>query len=79
MKQTTPVSIAFVLRNAGLALFGIGCVMAGEYFFRHYVLFWMPTIGNLHWRQEMAGVWQAVRECLLTWKCAPWILLLILV
>ena len=103
MKQATPVSISFVLRNAGLALLGIGCVMAGEYFFRHYVLFWMPTIGSLqvndmvslflaysvlllgfgtlmkvNGRQEMAGVWQAVRECFLTWKCAPWILLLVL-
>ena len=36
-----------VLPNLGVALAVIGLVIAGEYFFRHYVLFWMPTIGSL--------------------------------
>lgn len=36
-----------VLQNLSVALAVISLVIAGEYFFRHYVLFWMPTIGTL--------------------------------
>jgi membrane protease YdiL (CAAX protease family) len=36
-----------VLPNLGVAGAVISLVIAGEYFFRHYVLFWMPTIGTL--------------------------------
>jgi membrane protease YdiL (CAAX protease family) len=36
-----------VLSNLSVALAVIGLVIAGEYVFRHYVLFWMPTIGTL--------------------------------
>jgi membrane protease YdiL (CAAX protease family) len=37
-----------VLSNLSVALVVISLVIAGEYIFRHYVLFWMPTIGTLH-------------------------------
>lgn len=36
-----------VLPNLIAAVAVICLVIAGEYFFRHYVLFWMPTIGTL--------------------------------
>jgi membrane protease YdiL (CAAX protease family) len=35
------------LTNLGVTLVVICLVIVGEYFFRHYVLFWMPTIGAL--------------------------------
>jgi len=46
----TDISISkssYVLSNLSVALAVISLVIAGEYFFRHYVLFWMPTIGAL--------------------------------
>jgi membrane protease YdiL (CAAX protease family) len=34
-------------RNLSVALSVVGIVIGGEYFFRHYILFWLPTIGTL--------------------------------
>ena len=34
-------------RNLSVALAVVGMVIGGEYFFRHYVLFWFPTFGTL--------------------------------
>ena len=34
-------------RNLSVALAVVGMVIGGEYFFRHYVLFWFPTLGTL--------------------------------
>ncbi len=34
-------------RNLIVALLVVGLVIGGEYFFRHYVLFWLPTFGTL--------------------------------
>jgi membrane protease YdiL (CAAX protease family) len=34
-------------RNLGVALAVVVLVISGEYFFRHYVLFWLPSIGTL--------------------------------
>ena len=78
-------------------------VIGGEYFFRHYVLFWLPTLGTLlvndmlalflayllltaglgslmhvNWRQELAGVGQALREGLTSWNFTYWVLALVL-
>lgn len=39
--------LSSVLSNLGTTLAVICLVIVGEYFFRHYVLFWMPTIGTL--------------------------------
>jgi len=36
-----------VIQNLSVALAVISLVIAGEYFFRHYVLFWMSTVGTL--------------------------------
>jgi membrane protease YdiL (CAAX protease family) len=36
-----------LFRNIGTALAVAGLVVAGEYYARHYVMFWMPTIGTL--------------------------------
>ena len=36
-----------VLRNAAIAAAVVCAVVATEYAFRHYVLFWMPTLGTL--------------------------------
>jgi membrane protease YdiL (CAAX protease family) len=34
-------------RNLSVAFAVVGMVIGGEYFFRHYVLFWLPTLGTL--------------------------------
>jgi membrane protease YdiL (CAAX protease family) len=34
-------------RNLSVALTVVGLVIGGEYFFRHYVLFWLPVFGTL--------------------------------
>ncbi len=48
MKPDNPISkIPPVFPNLGAALAVTGLVIAGEYFFRHYVVFWMPMIGTL--------------------------------
>lgn len=47
-KSDTSVSkLSSILSNLGTALAVICLTVIGEYFFRHYVLFWMPTIGTL--------------------------------
>jgi membrane protease YdiL (CAAX protease family) len=91
------------LRNLSVALAVVGMVIGGEYFFRHYVLFWLPTLGTLlvndmlalflvyllltvglgsfmhvNWRQELAGVGQALREGLTSWNFTFWVLALVL-
>ena len=38
---------AAVLHNAAIAAAVVSAVVATEYVFRHYVLFWMPTLGTL--------------------------------
>ncbi len=90
-------------RNVGVALAVVGMVIGGEYFFRHYVLFWLPTFGTLvvndmlalflvyllltvglgmfmhvNWRRELAGIGQALREGLTSWKFTFWVLALAL-
>ena len=42
MKQTNSA-----LFHLGIALGVAALVMGGEYYFRHYVLFWMPAVGSL--------------------------------
>jgi len=86
-------------RNLSFALAVVGVVIGGEYFFRHYVLFWFPTFGTLlvndmlalflvyllltvglgsfmhvNWRQELAGIGQALREGLTSWNFTFWVL-----
>jgi len=34
-------------RNLSVALAVVGLVISVEYFFRHYVLFWLPVLGTL--------------------------------
>ena len=45
--MTTSNSIFSRSRNLIVALAVVGLVIGGEYFFRHYVLFWLPTLGTL--------------------------------
>jgi membrane protease YdiL (CAAX protease family) len=98
-------AISFVSRsrNLSVALAVVGMVIGGEYFFRHYVLFWLPTFGTLlvndmlalflvyllltvglgsfmhvNWRQELAGIGQALREGLASWDFTFWVLALVL-
>ena len=91
------------MRNLGAGLAIAGLVMGGEYFFRHYILFLLPTIGALpvndmlslflvyllltgglgvlmhtQWRQELAGIGQALREGVASWNFAIWFLALVL-
>ena len=47
-------SLSTLFRNVGTALAVASLVVAGEYFFRHYVLFWMPTIGTLRVNDMLA-------------------------
>ena len=39
--------LSSVLSNLCVALAVMSLVIGGEYVFRHYILFWMPTIGTL--------------------------------
>jgi len=45
--MTSSVSKHSRLRNLSVALTVVGLVIGGEYFFRHYVLFWLPVFGTL--------------------------------
>jgi membrane protease YdiL (CAAX protease family) len=90
-------------RNLSVALAVVVIVIGGEYFFRHYFLFWLPTFGALlvndmlslflvyllltitlgsfmhvNWRQELAGIGQALREGLTSWNFTFWVLGLVL-
>jgi hypothetical protein len=47
IEMTSHVSKLAGSRNLSVALAVVGLVIGGEYFFRHYVLFWLPTIGVL--------------------------------
>jgi membrane protease YdiL (CAAX protease family) len=47
MTVTEPVSRLSKARHLGAALGVASLVILGEYFFRHYVLFWLPTLGSL--------------------------------
>ena len=101
--MTSSVSILARSRNLGIALVVVGLIVGGEYFFRHYVLFWLPTFGTLlvndmlslflvyllltvglgsfmhnNWRQELAGVGQALRDGLTSWDFTFWVLALAL-
>ncbi len=45
--MTSSVSRLSRSRNLSVALAVVGLVVGGEYFFRHYVLFWLPVFGTL--------------------------------
>ncbi|MFZ3071152.1 MAG: hypothetical protein WA110_08545 [Anaerolineaceae bacterium] len=45
--MTSNVSKLSIARNLSAALAVVSLVISGEYFFRHYVLFWLPTFGTL--------------------------------
>ena len=47
MAMTSSVSKLSRSRNLSVALAVVGLVIGGEYFFRHYVLFWLPIFGTL--------------------------------
>jgi membrane protease YdiL (CAAX protease family) len=47
MAMTSSVSELSRSRNLSVALAVVGLVIGGEYFFRHYVLFWLPIFGTL--------------------------------
>ena len=97
------VSRFSISRSLSVAVAVVGVVIGGEYFFRHYVLFWLPTFGTLlvndmlalflvyllltvglgsfmhvKWRQEVAGIRQALREGLTSWNFTFWVLALVL-
>jgi membrane protease YdiL (CAAX protease family) len=103
MAMTSSVPKLSRLRNLSVALAVVGLVIGGEYFFRHYVIFWLPTLGTLlvndmlslflvyllltvglgsfmhvNWRQELAGIRQALREGLTSWNFTFLILALVL-
>ena len=99
--MTSSLSKPARVRDLAIPLAVAGLVIGGEYFFRHYVLFWLPTLGTLlvndmlslflvyllltvglslsmhsSWRQEAAGVGQALREGLTRWDFTFWVLAL---
>src|SRR3970040_2963979 len=47
MAVTSSVSNLSRSRNLSVALAVVALVIGGEYFFRHYVLFWFPIFGTL--------------------------------
>jgi membrane protease YdiL (CAAX protease family) len=90
-------------RSLSVAFAVVGIVIAGEYFFRHYVLFWFPILGSLlvndmvalllvylllavglgslmhvNWRQELAGIGQALGKGVTSWHFTSWVLALVL-
>jgi membrane protease YdiL (CAAX protease family) len=44
---TSNISKLLIARNLSAALIVVCLVIGGEYLFRHYVLFWLPTFGTL--------------------------------
>ena len=47
MAMISSISRYSKARNLSVAFAIVGMVIGGEYFFRHYVLFWLPTVGSL--------------------------------
>jgi len=45
--MTSSISKLSRSRNLSVALAVVGLIIGGEYFFRHYVLFWLPIFGTL--------------------------------
>lgn len=45
--MTSSISKLSRLRNLSVALAVVSLIIGGEYFFRHYVLFWLPIFGTL--------------------------------
>ncbi len=45
--MTSSVPKLSKLHHLSVALAVVGLIIGGEYFFRHYVLFWLPTFGTL--------------------------------
>ena len=45
--MTSSISHFSRARNLSLVLAVVGLIIGGEYFFRHYVLFWLPVFGTL--------------------------------
>jgi membrane protease YdiL (CAAX protease family) len=87
------------IRNAGAASVLVCLIIGTEYFCRHYLMFWLPTIGTLRvndmlslvfaysvlagglgivmgvdWTKELAGVGQALRDCVTSSRYTGWIL-----
>lgn len=44
-------------RNLSVALAVVGLIISGEYFFRHYVLFWLPVVGTLSVNDMLSLFW----------------------
>ncbi len=86
------------IRNAGAALGLVILIVATEYVCRHYLMYWLPTIGTLRvndmlslvcaysvlvgglgflvgvdWIEELAGVGQALRDCVTSSRYTGWI------
>ncbi len=92
-----------IVRNLAYSLGVMALVIATEYFFRHYVLFWLPVVGSyqvndmislllaylillavlgwglkIDWRDELRGIWQALRDLATQWTYLKWILLMVI-
>jgi len=97
----TPIASApraSAIRNASAAFVLVSLIIGVEYICRHYLMFWLPTIGTLRvndmlslvcaysvlagglgslmgvdWIEELAGVGQALRDCMTSWRYTGWI------
>ena len=96
MKTTRPPRPPFIDACAAFVL--VGLIVGTEYVCRHYLMFWLPTIGTLRvndmlslvfaytvlagglgllmrvdWIEELAGVGQALRDCVTSSRYTRWI------
>ncbi len=90
---------ASAIRDACAAFVLVGLIVGTEYICRHYLMFWLPTIGNFRvndmlslvfaytvlagglglligvdWIEELAGVGQALRDCVTSSRYTGWII-----
>jgi len=97
MKNMIPRRLRFIDACAAFAL--VGLIVGTEYVCRHYLMFWLPTLGTLrvndmlslvfaytflagglglllrtNWIEELAGVGQALRDCVTSSRYTKWII-----
>ena len=97
MKNMIPRRLRFIDTCAAFVL--VGLIVGTEYVCRHYLMYWLPTIGTLrvndmlsvvfaytvlagglglllrtNWIEELAGVGQALRDCVTSSRYTKWII-----
>jgi membrane protease YdiL (CAAX protease family) len=66
MEQTSPAPRSPSGRNLSIAVAVVITTVLGEYFFRHYVLFWLPIVGDLR-VNDMISLFLAYSLLMVIW------------